>query len=134
MVKGLKMKQLNKDLKNSFAKLRLFPGAKTKQLSYYAFPLHVVETPNKILIYGGCNGISNKNYTPKKIENDVLEKAKTCRAYGTNDAFQSAIICRRNKLLGEKVKYINVLLKQICQENEYIYIDKENIEVRDLWL
>lgn len=51
MVKGFRMKELNRCLTNSFAKLRSFPGAKNKQFSYYAVPSLVGETPNRILIY-----------------------------------------------------------------------------------
>ena len=81
MVKGLTMKELNKYLTNSFAKL-----------SYYAAPSFVDETPNRILIYGGCNDNSNKTFIPEKITNDVLEMPKMCRWYGVNDVFISSII------------------------------------------
>ena len=36
MVKGLRMREFNQQLHNSFAKLRPFPGASIKQLEYYA--------------------------------------------------------------------------------------------------
>ena len=28
---------------------------------------------------------------------------------------------------------VNFLLKQICEENGYFFIDNSNIEIRDLW-
>ena len=97
------MKELNKYLTNSFAKFRS-SVQKIEQLSYYAVPKLVNGTPNRILIHGGYNGISNKTLTQKKIANKVLEMAKMCRGgYGVNDVFISpSIICSRNKFLGRE--------------------------------
>ena len=43
---------------------------KIKQLSCYAVLSLIDETPDRILIHGGCNDISSKNYSPENIEND----------------------------------------------------------------
>ena len=37
-----------------------------------------------------------------------------CRDYGVNDIFISAMICRGDTFLDEKVKRVNFLLKLIC--------------------
>ena len=58
-MKGLRMKELNKYLTNSFANFRS-SVQKIEQLSYYAVPKLIDGTPNRILIHGGYNGISNK--------------------------------------------------------------------------
>ena len=42
-------------------------------------------------------------------------------------------ICRRGKLLNNKVKRINFLLKLICEENGHFFVDNSNIDIRDLW-
>ena len=72
MVEGLRMKELNKYLTNSFSKRRSFSGAKIRQLfSYYSVRSLVDETPNIILSHRGCNNIPNKTSTPEKIANDI---------------------------------------------------------------
>ena len=38
MVKGIKMKEVNSQLRNLFAKLKSFPGATLKHLRYYIVP------------------------------------------------------------------------------------------------
>ena len=43
------------------------------------------------------------------------------------------MICRRGKFFNRKVKCVNFLLKHICKENGYFFIDISNIEIRDLW-
>ena len=45
----------------------------------------------------------------------------------------SAMICRRGKSLNGKVKRVNFLLNQICEENGHFFVHNSNIEIRDLW-
>ena len=81
-------------------------------------------------MHGGCNDVNNKNSTPEKIANEIADMAILCRGYSYNDIFISAMIWRRSKFLNEKVKRINFLLKLICAENGYFFIDINNIEMR----
>ena len=110
------MKEVNSQLRNSFAKLRSFPGAKLKHLKYIV-PSLIDEIPDRIILHGGCN-VNNKNSTPEKISNETADMAILCRDYGVTNIFISTI-CRRGKFLDGKVKRINFLLKLICEENGY---------------
>ena len=116
MVKGIKVNKVNKQLRNSFAKRRSFPGATLKHLKYCVVPSLVDETPD-ITMYGKCNDINNKNLTPEKIANKIGDIAILYPGYGLNDVLMSAMICRRSKFLNKKVKSMNFLLKIICEEN-----------------
>ena len=62
------MYKVNRYLINSLVKLKCFPGANIKQLIYYTVPSLIDETPNGILIHGGCNDISNKTSTPATLQ------------------------------------------------------------------
>ena len=73
MVKSLRMKKVNSCLTNLFAKLRLFPGAKRKQLSCY-----------RILIHGGCNDTSSIISSPKNVAIDLMKLARIGRRYRMN--------------------------------------------------
>ena len=115
MVKEIRMKHVKSQLRNSFAKLRQFPGATLKHLSYFIVPSLFEETPDMIILHGGCNDVTNKNSTPEKIANEIANMAILCRDYGVKDVFISAMICRRGKFLNGKVKRVNFLLKQICE-------------------
>ena len=84
-------------------------------------------------MHGGFNGINNKNSTPGKIAYQIADMAILRRDYGVNDILISAMICNRGNFLNGKVKRVNVLLKQICEEYGYFFIDNSNIEIRDLW-
>ena len=72
-------------------------------------------------MHGRCNDVNNKNLNPGKIANEIADMAITCRDYGVNDIFISAMMFRRGKFLNGKVKRVNFLLKQICEENAYFF-------------
>ena len=97
MVKGIRMKEVNSQLQNSFSKHRSFPGATLKHLRYYIVVSLIDKTPNRVILHGGCNDVNNKNSTPEKIANEIADMAILCRDYGVNDVFISAMICRRGK-------------------------------------
>ena len=84
-------------------------------------------------MHGGCNDVNKKNSTSEKNANEIANMAVPCRDFGVNDVFISAIICRRGNFLNGKLKRLNLLLKQICEENGYFFVDNSNIEIRDLW-
>ena len=77
--------------------------------------------------------VNNKNSTPEKIANEIADMAILCRDYGVNDVFISAMICRRGKYLNGKVKRVNFLLKQICEENVHFFIDNINQRLMERW-
>ena len=133
MVKGLRMREFNQQLHNSFAKLRPFPGASIKQLEYYAVPTLNDESPNRIIIHAGCNDVGDRNATPEEIAKKIEEFAMMCRSYGVNEIFISSLICRKNKILNDKIRRINFLTKLFCEEHGFVYIDNNNITEEDLW-
>ena len=95
MAKGIRIKEVNSQLRNSFAKFRSFPGATLKYLKYYVVPSLIDEPPQRIILHGGCNDVNNKNSTPGKIANEIACREILCRDYGVNDIFISAMKCRR---------------------------------------
>ena len=103
------MKEVNRKLQNSFAKLRSFPGATLKHQRYYIVP-SLIDKTDRIILRGRCN-VNNKNSTPEKIANEITDVAILCRDYDVNDVFISAMICRRGKFLNGKVKRVNFLFE-----------------------
>ena len=95
MVKGFKIKEVNKLLCNLFAKLRLFHGVTLKHLNYYVVSSLIKETPSRIISNGGCNDVNNKKLTSENIANDIGDIAILFHGYGVNDTFIPAMICRK---------------------------------------
>ena len=51
MVKGIRMKEVNSQLRNLYAKLRSFPGATLKHLKYYIVPSLIKKNPDRIILH-----------------------------------------------------------------------------------
>ena len=133
MIKGIRIKEFNSYVKNEYSKLRPFLGATVKQLQHYGIPSLVAETPNRVILHGGCNDVSNRNASPKQIANGIKDLVEMCRGYGVNEIFVSFLICRKKNYLNEKVTRINFLLNLICKEKGFVFIDNRNINIDDLW-
>ena len=53
MVKGIRMREVNSQLRNSFAKLRSFAEATSKHLRYYTVLSLIDKTLDRIIMHGG---------------------------------------------------------------------------------
>lgn len=126
------MKDVNKNVKNSLEKLRSFPGLTLKYSRYYVVSSLNDKTPSRTIFHGGCTDLNGISSTPEKIAKEIGYMKKLCRGYHVNDTIISVIICRRSKFLNERVNIVNILLKLICDDEAYFFIDNSNIENRDL--
>lgn len=120
-------RELNKKLTKNSTRVRPFQGATLKQLQYYVIPTLTDDTPDSIIIQGGCNDISNPDRTPRAIANDIIEIGNLCQQYGVNDVLVSSIICRKSPRLQEKVCATNIILQEECRKHGYIFINNSNI-------
>lgn len=132
MVNDIEMKDVNKSVKNSLENLRSFPGLTLKYSRYYVFSSLNDKTPARTTFHGGCTDLNVISSTPEKIEKEVGYMKKLCRGYHVNDTIISVIICRASKFLNERVNIVNILLKLICDDEAYFFIENSNIENRDL--
>ena len=67
-------------IKKEYAKLWPIPGTTVKQLRLSLAD----KTPNRVIIHGGCNDVSNKNTTHEQIANDIADIAVICCGHGVN--------------------------------------------------
>ena len=96
-VKDIKMKEINAQSDNSFAKLKSFSGVTLKHLKNYVVPSLIDEIPNRIILYGGCTDVNNKNLTSEKTADEIGDMVILCRGCDFNDIFMSLMIYRRIK-------------------------------------
>lgn len=68
MAKGLKVKDINRNLNNNSVRVRYFPGTTVKRLNHYVIPTLTDDTPDTIIIQSGCNDVPNKNSNPKDYQ------------------------------------------------------------------
>ena len=137
MIKGIRTKEFNSWLKNHSAQIRPFPGATIKQLHHYIIPTLIDDTPDVIIIHGGCNDILSRGKAEELLPNEIalglISIANLCREKGVNEVFISSIICRKSRNLNDKVCMANEILKRLCEEHKFIFIDNGRINEKHLW-
>ena len=79
MIKGTRRNEFNNNLKNCSARFRSFPGATVKQLKHYVMPTLIDDTPDVIILHGGCNDIKprdNALMSEQEIAKDLIDIGK----------------------------------------------------------
>ena len=137
MIKRIKTREFNNYLNSCHAKFKSFPGATIKELHHYVIPTLENDTPDVILIHGGCNDVKpmpgHKELSYQEIAEEILNMGLTCREKGVNNVVISGLICRKNKILSKKIWSINNILRVKCQELGFYFVNNQNITERNLW-
>ena len=121
MVKVLKVKAMNRNLKINSISVRPFPGATIKHLHHYVIPMLTDDTLNTIINQSGCNDVCSRNSNPKDIAKAIGNLGNCCRSHGVNQELISSLICPKIFHLNNKIKRIKFLLKLICQEKRFCF-------------
>ena len=113
--------------------IRSFPGSTTAYLNEYVKPTLREEQPDIVVINAGCNDVARDKKSAKEIAENIIGIGHTCRQEGVNEIFISSLIIQGKlksaKLIGE----INIILRQLCEEYNFKYVDNSNIFKSDLW-
>ena len=110
MAKGLKVKDINRNLNNNSLRVRYFPGTTVKRLNHYVIPTLTDDTLDTIIIQSGYNNIYSRNSNSKDIAKAIGSLGNRCRSHGVNQILISSLICRKKFHLNNNVKRINFLL------------------------
>ena len=134
LIKRLKGKEMATFIKlKNKTFIRSFPGSTASYLNEYVKPTLREEKPDIVVINAGSNDVARDEKSAKEIAENVIGIGHTCRQEGVNEIFISSLIIQSKfksaKLIGE----INILLKQLCEENHFKYVDNSNILKGDLW-
>ena len=93
------------------------------------------EEPASVVLIAGGNDIPNQDISMddcKKVANCLIEGGRTCRLkYGVQDVYISSIMPRSNSDFQGNRHRVNKLLRELCKENNFIFIENDNIILRD---
>ena len=102
MIKGIRSKEFNFYLERCHAELKSYPGATGKELKHnIQFPIQI-DTPDIVVIHGGCNDISPRQNQTKLKEEEIVKKTISigsyCRYKGENEIAISGLICQKRSI------------------------------------
>ena len=137
IAKQINMKQFNRAFKCERVFSKAFPGAAANHMLHYITPTLIDDQPDTVVIHVGINNLLKRNR--KFEENDLIRLA--------DEIIQIGLLCKesnvRNILISgltyttkvniKLIRKVNELLKLNCENNNFYYIDNENITKYHLW-
>ena len=113
-----------------------FRGATSKSLQHYVEPTISEEHHDTILIHCGTNDIAPQPGISKLADKEIVEEI--CKVgmkclKSKAKVVISGIIPRRNNEIDQRRMTVNNLLKKMCTEKGFAYLDNSNIQHHLLW-
>ena len=103
-----------------------FRASTTEDMMTYIKP-PLKRKPDGFIIHVEAKDLRS-NQDPKAITRNIVEVANDSKT-DTNKVLISSIVPRRENLNG-KGCLVNIFLKKICMENDFIYVNHDNIKTR----
>ena len=122
----------NIDLSEEEVIFKRFPGQTADEIGYYApKPLRDVK-PDQVVVIAGTNDMNRAVYSGKAInEYEIVESLKkighAARDSGATRIHISGVLVRWGQQYKNGLVRINNLLKEMCREEKFIFMDQEDI-------
>ena len=136
ITKGIFVRDFNNEFKIGTARFRRFHGAKSKYMKHYVIPTLYDECPQVVLLQCGGNDLPTSKQNPKPVQEiaeEIIDTAKICENYGAENILIGSVITRKQGYVDIRRKELNTLLKGMCYNLGYVYIDNDNIEHAHLY-
>eukprot|EP00112_Aurelia_sp_Birch-Aquarium-sp1_P009895 Seg2143.1 transcript_id=Seg2143.1/GoldUCD/mRNA.D3Y31 product="hypothetical protein" protein_id=Seg2143.1/GoldUCD/D3Y31 len=130
IVKNINAWELKKKIgENNNIYVKCFNGANIKDMHSYAKP-SIERKPNLIILHIGKNDLAQRRNEAEKsavqIAHEIIELANEMRVNGT-EVVISGLVPRGDEF-ETKRKRVNLILADLCSENDYAFIEHTNID------
>ena len=137
MTKRINRREFNQHTEGHSTYFNCFPGATTKSLKYYVQPTLADETNDLAIVHVGTNDIAPRP-NMQKLSNEavaegIIEIGKRCVTSGVKDVVISGLIVREDREIDERRVQVNNLLRDLCLQNGFKFLDNGNIPQSSLW-
>ena len=93
------------------------------------------EQPDTVIVLAGGNDLQTKRDNPTPVEdiaNHIIEIGNICSTYGVANIIISSVIIRRTPYMVKRWRELNNILKGMCIDFNFTFIDNNNISTDDL--
>ena len=108
-----------------------FKGKRASDIVKYMLPHLDEEQPSSVVFVAGGNDLPNRdisNEEIKKVASKLVEGGLLCRdVHGVNQVYISSIMPRSNSVFQGNRHRLNNILRDMCKESNFIFIDNSNI-------
>ena len=103
-----------------------FSGPTTEDMVTYIKP-PLKRNPDRFIIHVGTNDLRS-DQDPEIIARNIVEVACNSKT-DTNKVLISSIVPQLDNLNG-KGRQVNIFLKKFCMENDFVYVNHDNVKPR----
>ena len=109
--------------------VKSFSGSKTEDMADYLKPL-MRKTPDEIIVHVGTNDVKDDTKSAEVVAAGILNLGNRIKDKlpNTKVSFSSLIVRKDKTSVLNKINNINVILKRVCHQNNWTYIDHNNID------
>ena len=137
MLRRIRKDEFNGCTKTGDVLIKCFDGATPRQMNHFAIPFLVEEHPIATVIHSGTNvlrqRVGEEEQTCENIARDIIKIGSNCRDNGVTHIIISSIIVRRgNTHVEKRRREVNILLKQYCANEGYVFVDNEAITLQNI--
>ena len=89
IIRGIKVRDFNQQVKNGYAKFKSFPGCNSKEMLHYIEPTLETCFYDSTILHVGVNYLLN-NKSPRSIDNlvsNVVKIVNKCKSFGVMNLF-----------------------------------------------
>ena len=134
IVRGIRVREFNQQVKNGFAKFKSFPGCNSKDMLDYIEPTLETGFYDCAILHVGVNDLLNNKSpnTTDDLVSDLVKIVSKCKSFGVMDLFISGITFNK-RLPHAVIKKVNEKIVDMCKKNRTVFIDNGNICNMDLY-
>ena len=110
---------------NSKVQVSSFPGCTTKDMADHIRPI-VRRKPDSIIIHVGTNSLRNSN-SSRECADEIVDIGRMVDQEGISVAISSLTARADDNELAKRVKEVNKVLRKFCRQNQWGFIDHNNI-------
>ena len=123
--KGIRIKQMNQQIRNGNARIHSFPGATSHQLLHY-LDVNLDKYTDTVVIHIGINDILNSASNVNGLLSNIKDMIKKCRNFGVKHIFISGLVYTK-RIIIEFLEDVHLKLVNVCKEMQVYFIDNSNI-------
>ena len=134
IIRGIRVREFNQQVKNGYAKFKSFPGCNSKEMLHYIEPTLETGFYDSAILHVGVNDLLN-NRSPSSTDDLVSSFVKIvdkCKSFGVMDLSVSVIAFNKS-LQYTVIKKVNEKIVDMCKKNGLVFIDNGNISNMDLY-
>ena len=134
ITRDIKKKEFSENYRYGNARFHEFKGKRAKDIMHYMEHHIEEENPHTVMFVAGGNDLPNRDLPDSKIAevaNYLINGGKKCKEqFGVTDVLISSVLPRSDALFQGNRHRLNIILRELCEENGFMFVENGDIVLR----